>query len=247
MNEQLKLLIDLQSADDDIDGLKKNLAAIPVQIDRLRAGYQKEQKLLETLKAEIDVGAKERRAAERELEGYEEKIKKVKEQQFMVKTNKEYQVILHELQGMEEKKGQYEEKILTIMEQAGEGDAKIKAQESKVAGEKVVFQAQESKLLAEKAGLENSLKEAEDLKAGVVARIDKENLRTYMKLRDFHKGRAVAAVVEGICQGCHITLRPQKFQEVKMNDGVQTCDECKRIVYHLETKVEEKPPAVEEG
>lgn len=241
MNEQLKLLIELQAADDRIGLLECKLARIPGEIEKLRRAWECELVELGESKASLEEAGRERRAAERELEAHEQKIKKLKEQQFMVKTNKEYQTMVHEIAAEEEKKDAFEDKVLALLEKAAEGEKNIKAREQKLAAEKARHEAEERKLLEEQEGLEREAAAARSLREGVVKGVEKANLRLYAKLREFHRGKAVVPVLEGICQGCHIGLRPQKYQEVKTNENVLSCDECKRIIYYLEVRSEGEP------
>ncbi len=248
LNEQLSLLVELQKVDDRIGGLQAEISLIPKHIKILRSDQRKEHKILEDLKAVLEAANKDRRTAERELEGYEDKIKKVKDQQFMIKNNKEYQTFLHELKLMEEKKGGLEDKVLTLMEQAAEVEKKIKVQEQAVGLSKDVFNDEERKLLDRMAVLETRLGAAQEEHATVIAKIENHHLRAYNRLKDFHKGKAVAGVIDGICQGCFLELRPQKYQEVKTNENLNTCDQCNRIIYfNQEATVEPQPDAGQEG
>jgi len=140
LNEQLKRLIELQMVDDQRDQLRSKLEAIPGQLESLQAGLKKAQQALDDLKSAVDNGGKERRTAERELETHEEKIRKLKEQQFMVKSNKEFQTMNHEIEVMEARKGSLEETVLLLMDRAAENERRIKAQEAELAREREIFQ-----------------------------------------------------------------------------------------------------------
>lgn len=244
MNEQLKILIELQTVDGRREELQSRLATIPGQLEHLRSGYRREQQALDDIKASLEAITKERRTAERELETQEEKIRKLKEQQFMVKSNKEFQTMNHEIQVMENKKGSLEETILLMMEMAGDAEKKIKAQEKGLVQEKEVFQGDEQTLQEVEASLTAELAEANRERELILGRVTPENLHTYSRIREFRHGKAVAGVIEGICQGCSIALRPQKYQEVKSNEEILTCDECKRIIYYQQDPQNaDQPPA----
>ena len=44
-------------------------------------------------------------------------------------------------------------------------------------------------------------------------------------------GIAVAAVINGSCSACFMSLRPQMQVEVKRGDQIITCESCARILY----------------
>ena len=55
------------------------------------------------------------------------------------------------------------------------------------------------------------------------------------------RGYAVAPVVKGICQGCHMALPPQLSNVLARMESIQTCPRCGRLIYRKELL--EQPPA----
>jgi predicted nucleic acid-binding Zn-ribbon protein len=52
----------------------------------------------------------------------------------------------------------------------------------------------------------------------------------YDDLRPQKKGVAAAALVDGVCQGCHETLSAVELDHVKHAEGVPRCEHCRRIL-----------------
>src|SRR4029079_12811774 len=48
------------------------------------------------------------------------------------------------------------------------------------------------------------------------------------------KGYAVAPVVKGVCQGCHMALPPQLANVLARMESIQTCPRCTRLIYRKE-------------
>ncbi len=232
MNEQLSTLIELQEIDTTIGALKTKLTAIPARIDQLRSGYQHEQAVEKDLAASLEQLRHDHRQSSRELDDQEAKIKKVKDQELMIKSNKEFEVFKHELQVLVQKRGEIEEVILSAMERTEEVEKALRAQAALVERAKGVFTVEEKRLVAEQTRLREELERQETFRDGIAGRLSEENRRAYLRLRDHYQGLAVTPVRNGICQGCHLELRPQRFQEVKRNDQILTCDQCKRILFH---------------
>jgi predicted nucleic acid-binding Zn-ribbon protein len=46
------------------------------------------------------------------------------------------------------------------------------------------------------------------------------------------RGLAVARMVNAICLGCHVRLRPPVEQHVRRNDEIVQCESCQRILYY---------------
>jgi predicted nucleic acid-binding Zn-ribbon protein len=241
------LLIDLQEIDDRIAGLKGRLALIPQRLEDLSSSLREALNVQEALKEDLEKCGKERRSDERELEVQEEKIVKLQEKQLMVKTNEEYQALLSEIATAEDQKERLEDRILNVLEECSGLEEKITVQEKVVFEERRQFDEEEKKLKAEKAGLEGELETVLGRRNEIVSGIEEINLHSYDRLMEFWKGKAVVAVTGGVCRGCFINLPPQKFQEVKKNEDIQLCNQCKRIIYFQEAGVGEGPEGGEEG
>ncbi len=50
----------------------------------------------------------------------------------------------------------------------------------------------------------------------------------------FHirEASAVAEARDGMCQLCHMKLRPQMYVELKRNEVIAQCPSCSRILYY---------------
>ena len=50
----------------------------------------------------------------------------------------------------------------------------------------------------------------------------------------------MAEARDGMCQACHVKMRPQVWVELRQNDQIFRCDACNRILYY------DPPPTVVE-
>jgi len=55
-------------------------------------------------------------------------------------------------------------------------------------------------------------------------------LELYEELRPQKKGVAAAALIDGVCQGCHEKLSAMEVDRLKHADGVKRCEYCRRIL-----------------
>ena len=55
------------------------------------------------------------------------------------------------------------------------------------------------------------------------------------------RGYAVAPVIKGVCQGCHMALPPQLNNILARMQSIETCPRCGRLVYRQDML--EPPPA----
>jgi predicted nucleic acid-binding Zn-ribbon protein len=78
------------------------------------------------------------------------------------------------------------------------------------------------------------------LKRNVMAKDVKISaLRKYDMLRTRRNGKAVVGVVNGICQGCFMSIPPQHFNDILKGDRVLNCPTCQRILFHQPESDEE--------
>ena len=51
-------------------------------------------------------------------------------------------------------------------------------------------------------------------------------------VREGRNGLAVVNVVQGVCQGCFMSIPPQKFNLLLKGDQIFDCPTCQRILYY---------------
>ncbi|CAD7771580.1 C4-type zinc ribbon domain protein [Candidatus Methanoperedenaceae archaeon GB37] len=50
-------------------------------------------------------------------------------------------------------------------------------------------------------------------------------------IRKRRNGRAVVSVNDAVCEGCHMHIPPQNYNELLKCDKLMTCPSCQRIIY----------------
>ena len=72
--------------------------------------------------------------------------------------------------------------------------------------------------------------------------------KEYERIRAGRKGVAVSEAVDGSCNTCHMTLRLQFYQELRLGEKILHCESCGRFIYVTPAPVEtdELGPAAEE-
>ncbi|HUU50182.1 MAG TPA: C4-type zinc ribbon domain-containing protein [Nitrospinota bacterium] len=231
MNRDLELLINLQKVDLKVSDFKEVKSKIPEEIEGLRSEYQKFEKRVSEINQEIEDLQKKRRNGEREEEIKRDNLNKTKIKLMEVKTNKEYSAILSEIQEIEKKISSIEDEILMVMELVEEKTEENKKNLERLELEEKRFQIEkkekeeEVERLQQLLGIENKKREEiEEL-------IDKKVLREYIKIKEIRHGLAVINVKDYVCQGCHVSMPPQKFNDIKNNSKIIHCSHCSRILY----------------
>jgi predicted nucleic acid-binding Zn-ribbon protein len=230
LKEQILLLRELQEAELKIRGLHEDQGRYPREIETLneKLAAEKEEALRE--RERLQFLEKERRRKEGELDQQAEKIKRTKGRLFEVKTNKEYQALLHEIELMEKSSDQNEDEILAILEEIDQLRTSVSDREGSLATMEKDIGAEISEIEGRLSQIVEEIDTMEKRRGAIVKTLNPELIRTYDTLKQ-RRGIALAVVKRGVCQGCYVNIPPQMFNEVQRNDTVIRCPNCSRILY----------------
>ena len=230
MNEQLRLLRELQDVDLQLKAIEADKERYPLEMKTLDEKLASEKETSKKKKERIELLEKERRQKEGDLELEQERIKRAQSKLYDIKTNKEYQALLTEIETLKEVDSQREIEILEIMDEIDE----LKKEYGGV--EKALLEMEE-RIGAEKRQLEESLGKADSALATkkrkrtmITKKLSPELMGLYRTLKEKRRTAVVSARF-GTCQGCNVRIPPQMFNEVQRNEAIIVCPSCNRILY----------------
>jgi len=232
VNSELGRLIRFQELNLKIVGLEERTKQIPEEVERLTGTLEESLQALEEKQQLIEEDQKRQRQLELEVETLRDRLSKFRGQLMEVKTNKEYQAMLHEIEGTGKEIEAKEDQIL-------EGMMAIEEREELARQAKEGFQKEETQILEKRSQLERSATHAES--EIVELQKDRRQLereipeglnQQYQRIASVRNGVALAEVKDQSCQACHVKLRPQYFCEVKTNQKIMTCENCNRFLYY---------------
>jgi predicted nucleic acid-binding Zn-ribbon protein len=227
----LERLVELQRLDSEIAEAEAAAAAIPGVIRRIEEQLMKAKAALDAVTAETDRMTKLRRQQERELEEVTDQLKKRQSRLFEIKTNQEYSAVLKEIEGLKHKVSVLEEAILVLLDQI-EVELKARAEEEqRVRSSEAEALRDTQRKEAELRQLRGRLSELQGARKGRSKNVELSLLQQYLRLLKSRAGLAVAPVRDGSCEGCHVALTPQLYNEVRRNEEILTCERCGRILY----------------
>ena len=231
MREHMEKLAVLQTLDIKIRGMQREKDEIPTRLAALEGEFKKEEEKVLGQKAELDRLLKDRRHKEKELEEEVERVKKTEARVFEIKTNKEYQAVLKEIEGAKKLNRQREEEILGILERFEELQKVARQGEKELEAKRKEYQQQLSELQERAAQFEQKMaaevKKRDERQKG----IPPDLLSKYRMLLEKRQGIAVAPVSNGVCQACHMNLRPQLYIELQKQQTLILCPNCSRILF----------------
>jgi len=230
LNEQLRLLRELQDVDLQLKAIEADKKRYPVEMKELDEKLASEKEVSQRKKESIELLEKERRQKEGDLELEQERIKRAQSKLYDVKTNKEYQALLTEIETLKEINSQREIEILEIMDEIDD----LKREYAIVERELLEM---EQKIGAERKRLEESLGRVDGALASkrrkrtmITKKLSTELIGLYETLKEKRRTAVVPARF-GACQGCNVKIPPQMFNEVQRSEAIIVCPSCNRVLY----------------
>ncbi len=231
MRAQMEKLVSLQSVDLKIQEMEKVKDEIPQRIAVLEQELKKEEENVAARRAELERLQKERRQKEKELEEEVDRVKKTESRAFEIKTNKEYQAVMKEIEGAKKLNRQREEEILATLERLEEVQRQLQNAASELGGKQKDFEIKIAELKERAASFEKEMAVEIRKRDEQEKEIPPNLLSRYHMLLEKRQGLAIVRVVNGVCQACHMNLRPQLYIDLQKQDTLIACPNCSRMLF----------------
>lgn len=231
MNADLDRLIRLQKLETAAEEARRKIADHPVRMQALEERLQGAKDVVSGAKARLTDAQTKRRADEKEVAGVQARLTKFKDQLLEVKTNREYQTMLHEIEVAQTDIRTREDRILETMMEADELSAAVKKSEAELKAVEKEVSAERQRLDSEVAALQAELDRTGSAREKLAVEISPAALSTFERVARGRKGLGVAEARNGMCTVCHVRLRPQVFNDIRTNETIIQCDSCQRILF----------------
>jgi len=118
MNPDLQKLIALDKISQEIARLKDEVASLPKRVAEIETKLSTAKSQVESAKTAIKGQEANKRKFESDIQDWQQKISKFREQSLAVKTNEQYKALMHEIEFAEKHISDAEEQILLVMDSA---------------------------------------------------------------------------------------------------------------------------------
>lgn len=239
MNADLQRLIELEKVDREIACLSDEIAALPKRVASIEAQLADHKAAVEKAKAALKTNEADRRKLEGEIQGFQQKIVKYREQSSNVKTNDEYKALMHEVEFAEKQISGCEDRILELMIALENQEKELKAAEASLKTESAEVEKEKAEAHSRTAEDEKQLGELKGKRDELRKGVGDSSLAHYDRVIRQRK-TAVAEARDHKCTACFVMIRPQVWQEVRTNEQIMTCSSCGRIFFY--DPAHEPPP-----
>jgi predicted nucleic acid-binding Zn-ribbon protein len=234
MLESLKLIIELHGIDSIILAEKKIVDSMPSKLVEVENAFKTIQSDFEKKRQKLSELEKKKKEKEREVEDTNEKISKTKAHASEIKKNEEYKAHLKEIEAVEKKRYTLEDEILSIMETMELESKNLVIEEQKIKQEKEKTEALKKEIEKEIADAQKALDEFKAKRDELAKTIDSDDYKDYMTISQACFGIAVAEAKDEMCGGCNMNIPPQMYVQMKNNETIEHCPQCRRILYRTE-------------
>jgi hypothetical protein len=232
LNEHIDQLIALQGIDLEIDQIENEIKAEQNALDQRISALAGKEVLIGELQEQIVSLEKERRTLEAEVADKMAHVKDRQSKMMQVQTGREQTALLKEIEDGKKNAKEIEEKIVAIMEEVEKLGLQINEEKNLLKGEKELVAEETVKVRNIIETINKGKKEKDALRQQQAQGIKVNVLRKYSTLRERRNGLAVVNVLQGVCQGCFMSIPPQKYNQLLKGDQIFDCPTCQRIIYH---------------
>ncbi len=242
--KQIEQLVALQRIDSEILQLDRELEVAPKEVLALEEQFnvldeQRNQYLekIHFLKdSETRLGA--------EIEDDSLKVKKSKNKLMMVSNTKEYHAMMREMDNLEKLNRLREEERLALAEELQRQNESLAEIDTELNTIKAQLDEKRSNLEARIAEHRKRLDSLHSQRKASGKSVPPPVLGRYEFIRSRLSAPVIVKVVAGICDGCHISIPPQSFNELQKGQQILSCPNCQRLIYWCEHFTADEPAPV---
>lgn len=236
MKDQLKLLVELQTIDLDMDQNEQVMKQIRHQI-------QEHRSILDKLTADLDVQRNSlfetstlKTQRQDELKEAEERAAKSKDRMMHVSGQKEYNALEKELDQFKRKTDETREQLEHLKDDIERAEKSISEKEEKIRTLQKEISEAEAEAQGRMMSLEGKLGALQTQRATASKIVKQHVIRRYDFIRKRLGGKAIVPVTREseACSGCCMRLAPQLYIELQRGNNLVTCPTCQRILYFEE-------------
>jgi uncharacterized protein len=241
LRDQLLNLLELQTCDVKVRELETAAKQLPAKLDPLRRDLAKLQGMIDAERAKLAETESWRKSQQELLDREREALKTAQNKLQASKNTKEFSAANREVENKRKSISDREAELKKVAEASNTQTAQLQARDGDVQKLRDELTSSEAAMADQVKSIADQLAEAKTARDAARGKVDKNWVKTYDSLAA-KRGYAVAPVIKGTCQGCHMALPPQLNNILARMESIEMCPRCGRIVYRKEM-LEPKPDA----
>lgn len=227
-----RLLYELQGTDLELEAKAQAIADIDRRFVEPEALVAAREALAATDLCYTDLKHRQRRL-EGETEDIVARLQSFEKRLYdgSVRNPRELTSIQAEVEMLRAQRRQREDAMLELMVMDEEMEKELGRLREEVETWGEQWLALQGELMHQRQGLEAEVQALCQARDALAATADEASLALYERLRATKQGRATATVIQGRCQGCHISLPTADLRRARLAQELVFCNSCGRILY----------------
>jgi uncharacterized protein len=232
----LDALLALQDLDTHIDQEVHKKAHLPErqELAQLELVVAQTQATRSEVAAQLAEVTSRQDAAERELKATEDRVAQVNTRLYggTVTASRELQAMAADVEGLRKRASELEDRALALMEEREPFDAQLARFDGQL-GDLGRRQGElEASLATTEAEVDADIATLSAQRPKATDAVPEPLLSTYERLRKRLGGVAVARLIGGRCDGCHLTLPAMELDRIRHESAgtLEYCEQCGRIL-----------------
>ncbi|MCF8091834.1 MAG: nucleotide-binding protein [Desulfotignum sp.] len=234
LKQDIETLVRLQKIETEIFRLQSVIEKVEKEKITLASRLREFETALNDEKQNLSEIQQKCTDAENEIKVVDQRIIKSNETLRMVKTNKEYQVLLREVDDNKKRKDILESQLLDFYDLREASEVRVSESEHQFVLLKEQIKAEQleidKKTVDDKELLHDLLEQQKEIGQS----LDPALMTRFRKISKMNRGQAVAQVRNESCMGCFMNVPPQLCIEVQRANQLISCPQCSRILYHVD-------------
>lgn len=229
MTDVEKLAV-VQQHDLRIRELENAIKGIPIRKQEEQQRLKDHKKALADAESALKSAQSGTKQLELDAESLRDKITKLRSQQPDLKTNQEFRAMEGEIKNLTNAISAVEDKELVVMEELEQLRAVVVEKQKALKAEESVLAEDVKHLDEETLRLQKDLDAIKQIRQAAAVDVDPQLVAVYERLFS-RKDKALVAIEDGICTGCHLRVTPTVAHAARARNSVVTCNFCGRLVY----------------
>lgn len=231
MTTQIDVLASLQALDQQLQLKRKEAEESEQRVQALEAAVRDKGQAAKTAREDLAGLTSRQRELEQRLATAEAKAKERRMRISRIRNEKELAAARRELDALKEESTQVEEELIGVLEQVEQAAATVRDLESELAKLSEALETEGRQLRQRVQELSGEIAREEAARVDLANSVESELRQKYEMIFSRRGGVAVVEIRDGTCQGCHMNVPPQLFNEIQKNQRVILCPSCQRMLF----------------
>jgi predicted nucleic acid-binding Zn-ribbon protein len=220
--EQIDTLVNIQQIELEMSKIQTKLGKVNQRIEELDGKQIELKQTVEQQEATIKGMNRQYRTYESDAQTALDRIKKSEAKLSSVKTNKEYQSSLKEIDELKAKNSKLEDEMIEFLD-------RIESENQVLKSKIVAYSTLKAQVDAEKETIQKEAREES-------RQLEKLDAEWKTLSENIDAELLLTPVEKAVCQGCHVNIPPQLYNELQRGDRLQRCPICQRLIYWRDPK-----------